>query len=70
MTSDKIGFLSSCDCVFTTIWMHHMDTNKIHGQKTRCVLHKNATCCFEQILKQHPTKQQLCGHLPPISKNI
>ena len=39
-------------------------------KKTGRKLHKNASSNIEQFLKQHPTKQQLCGHLPPISKTI
>ena len=31
-------------------------------------LHKNAVSNAEQI--QHPTKQQLYGHLPPIKKTV
>ena len=33
-------------------------------------LHKNATSNIEQSWRQHPTKHQLYGHLPPITKNI
>ena len=29
----KTGFLPSCGCVNTFIWIHHMDANKIYGQK-------------------------------------
>ena len=29
--------------------MHHLDFNKMHGGKDYEELHKNATCCFEQI---------------------
>ena len=31
--------------------MHHMDSNKTHRQKVRLELHKNVTCCYEQILE-------------------
>ena len=31
-------------------------------------LHKNAASNIEQVLRQHPTKQQLYGYLPPITK--
>ena len=27
MISDKIGFLSSFNCVSTTVWMHHLNSN-------------------------------------------
>ena len=31
--------------------MHYVDTNKMHGEKAWWELHKNATCCLEQILE-------------------
>ena len=43
--------LSSCSCVHTTIWMPHMDTNKMHREKGRWELHKNDVHCLKQILK-------------------
>ena len=49
--SDKMGFLSSCNCVHTTIWMHYVDTNKTHWGKARWKIHKNAMYCLEQILE-------------------
>ena len=50
--------------------MHYMDTNKIHREKARWKLHKNATCCFEQILEAtldktavvRPTTSHLTNH--------
>ena len=41
-----MGFLSSCGCVNTTVWMHHMDANKTYEEKARWELHKNANCCL------------------------
>ena len=35
-------FLPSCSCVHTTIWMHHKNTNKMHGEKANWELPKNA----------------------------
>ena len=26
--SDKMGFLSNCGCVHTTVWMHHMEAEE------------------------------------------
>ena len=56
-------FLPSCGHVDTAIWMH-----------TKCMEKKldgNYTRMLQAILKrQHPTKQQLYGHLPPIMKTI
>ena len=50
-------FLSSSSCVDT-------------GEKAWWQLHKNAASNFEKSWRQHPTKQQLYGHLPPITKTI
>ena len=50
--------------------MHNMDANKKHKEKARRELLKNATNSIEKSWKQHSTKQQLYGHLPPISKII
>ena len=50
--------------------MHHMDANLTDGEK----LDGNCTRMQRAILnkswRQHPTKQQLYGHLPPITKTI
>ena len=37
---------------------------------TKRQLHKNASCNLKQVLRQHPTRHQLYGHLPPITKTI
>ena len=36
--------------------MHHINTNKTHGEKARWELHKYAMCCFELILEATPNK--------------
>ena len=46
--------------------MHYMDADKTDGEKAWRQLHKNSVRNFEQ----HPTKQRLYGHLPPITKTI
>ena len=56
--------------VHTTMWMHYLDTNETHGEKWKWELHKNAICCFEQVLGASLSKQQLYDHLPPISQII
>ena len=43
-----------------------MDSNKTAKEEDRRQLHKNA----ESNLEQHPTRHQLYGHLPPITKTI
>ena len=60
--SDKMGFLPRSTGVHITILMHYMDTNKTQRNYTR-MLH----AVFNKSWKQLSTKQQLYGHLPPIS---
>ena len=43
--------LPSCSHVSATVWLHHLDSNKMLGEKARWELHKVAMCCFEQILE-------------------
>ena len=45
-----------------TLWLHHLDSNR-----ARWVLHKNATCCFEQILEAAPYKT---AALQPLISNL
>ena len=42
-------FLSNSGCVNTTVWMHHMDADKMYWEKARQELHKNATRYIEQF---------------------
>ena len=42
----------------------------MYREKAWWQLHKNAASNIEQVLRQHPTKQQLYSHLPPIMKII
>ena len=55
-------FLPNSGSVNSTIWMHHMDTDKAYRKK----FDRNCTRMLEAILdkswKQHLTKQQLYGH--------
>ena len=62
--------LPGSGCINTATWMHYMDSNKTAGEETRRQLHKNAASNLEQVLAQHPTRHQLYGHLPPITKTI
>ena len=62
--------LPSSGRVDTAIWMHFMDANKTAGEEARRQLQKNAASNFEQVLEATPHKQQLYGHLPPITKPI
>ena len=36
--------------------MHHVDANKLYGEKAWWQLHKNATSCIEQVLEATPNK--------------
>ena len=49
--------------------MHHIDTYKTHGGKSRWDLPKNATCCFEQILEATPHKTAVAWPLTSNLKN-
>ena len=49
----------SSGCVNTTVWMHHQDTYKTHGEKTKMELHKSPTCCFQQ--NRHLTFRLTCS---------
>ena len=51
-----MGFLPSCDCVNTTVWVHYLDSNKMNGEKARWELHKKFMCYCEQILGAAPHK--------------
>ena len=55
-----------CSYINTNVWLHYLDFNETFREER--YLH-NPVCffCKKKILKQHPTKQQLYGHLPPIS---
>ena len=45
-----------------------MDSNKTAGEEARRQLHK--TAIMNKSCRQHPTRHQLYGHLPPITKTI
>ena len=64
-----MGFLPSCGCVNTTVWIYHMDVNKMHKEKARWELNKNATFCFEQVLEATPHKTATIQSLPSHLKN-
>ena len=64
---NKIGFLSICGCVNTSIWMHYLDANKTHGEKAKWNYTRMLCAVLNKSWKWHSTKQ-LYGHLLPISK--
>ena len=59
-------FFLSSDRVNTDVWMHYMNANETYGKKslatTQAILNKS--------WGQHPTKQQLYGHLTPPSRKL
>ena len=65
---NEAQFLPGSGCIDTAIWMHYMDANQTAGEETwrqlmlRAILNKS--------WQQHPTRRQLYGHLPPITKTI
>ena len=63
--SDKIRFFPSCGCVNITVWMHHIDANKTHGNYT-----KRLCTILNKSWKQYATKQQLYGQFAIILKTI
>ena len=48
--------------------MDYIDTNKTYGEKAWLKLHKNVVSKLNKSWRQHPKKQQLYRHLPPIIK--
>ena len=69
---DKIKhsfFPSSCH-INTAIWMHHLDANLAYGEKVDGIYTRMLRAVLNKYWRQDPTKQQLYGHLPPISKAI
>ena len=49
--SDKRGILPSYNYVNTITWLHHLNLNKIPGEKATWELNKDTACCLEQILE-------------------
>ena len=63
-------FQAGSGCIDTAMWMHYMDANQTAGEETWRQLHKNVESNIEQVLVTTPTRRQLYGHLPPITKTI
>ena len=64
-----ITYLPGCCCVTTRKWIHHMDANETHGEKSRWKLHNDFNNFFKPW-KQHPIKYQLYRHLPHILQTV
>ena len=68
---NETQFLPDSCRIDTAVWMHFLDGNKTAGEEARRQLHKNAANNIEQVLaEKKPTRHQLYGHLPPITKAI
>ena len=65
-----MGFFRSCGHVTTTVWLHHIAANNADGRKVRGKLHKDAVCCFEQVLEATPHKTAAVHPLTPILQTI
>ena len=69
---NETQFLPGSGHIDTAIWMHYMDANKTKRLEKK--LDGNYTRMLRAILnkswQQHPTRHQLYGHLPPITKTI
>ena len=63
-------FLPGSGRIDTAVWMHYLDANKTAGEEARRQLHKNVASNIEKSWRQHPTRHQLYGHLPLITKTI
>ena len=50
--------------------MHYLDAKETAGEKDRWQLHKMLRAILNKSWRQHSTKHQLYGHLPPITKTI
>ena len=68
---NKMQFFPSTGHINTAVWMHYINTitkrmeKKLDGNYTRML-----QAILNKSWRQHPTKQQLYSHLPPITKTI
>ena len=51
-----MGDLPSYSCISLIVWLHHLDFKEMLEEKAWWELHKDSTCCFEQIQKAAPNK--------------
>ena len=70
VTRNCIWCWNSCIYTNTTLWMYHMDADKTHWEKVRLNCTRMLWVILKKSWKQHPTRQQLYSHLPPISKTL
>ena len=55
---------------FLLCWTLKKFANLMKYSEIKNKLHKNVESSIKQVLGQHPTRLQLYGHLPPITKTI
>ena len=63
-------FLPGSGHVDTAVWMHHVDANETAAEKIDGNYTKTLRVILNKSWRQHPTRHQLYGHLPPITKTI
>ena len=59
--------LSNFRHISTIVWLHYLDSNKTLREKARWELHKDAACCFEQVLDAAPYKTT---PVPPLTSHL
>ena len=57
---NKTGIILDCNYVNTTVWLHHLDFNKMPEEKATWEQHTNDGYCLEQILEAAP--YEMCTH--------
>ena len=71
LISDKKVFPRSYASVKAIVWMHHLDINEKHGVKAEWkLLSRMLHGVLKKSYKQHSTKPQFYGYLPPLSQTI
>ena len=64
----KRSFFQAAVCVDTAIWMHHMDAYEAAGEEADGNYTRMLRAVLNKSWRQHPTRLQLYGHLPPSQK--
>ena len=67
---NETQFLPGSGHIDTATWMHNMDANKTAGEETNGNYTRMLRAILNKSWQQHPTRHQLYGHLPPITKTI
>ena len=63
-------FLPSSGRVNTAVWMHYIDADETDRKKLDSNYTRMLQATLNNSWRQHPTKEQLYGHQPPITKTI